>query len=207
MSLKELAVELSFLEDFEDPDMNKEQYATDSEIAAKILWEAGMLGWVKGKSIIDLGAGTGTLGIGCILLGAKRVIFVEKDKQAVKILKRNLAKIKGKYEVHSNISVVCKDIKDVKPSKLDLVVQNPPFGTKNKGTDAFFLEQAMKFAPLIVSMHKGETKAFIDGLLAESHSIVRYNEYSFPLKMTMPNHKKRIHRIRVGCWFLQALTL
>ena len=49
-----------------------------------------MAGNIKGRKVADLGAGTGLLGIGAGLLGASEVLFVEKDENAIKILKQNL---------------------------------------------------------------------------------------------------------------------
>ena len=82
-----LAIQLSKLKVFETAKIKLEQYPTDSEIAADILWNAFMQHDIEGKVIADLGAGTGVLGIGALLLNAKKVCFVEKDKEAVKLLK------------------------------------------------------------------------------------------------------------------------
>src|SRR3989338_11601347 len=92
-----LAIILSKLRQFENPKFLDEQYTTDSEIAAMVLWNAYMSGNIKGKTIAYLGAGTGILGIGALLLGAKKVFFVEKDENAVKILKENLEGTKEAY--------------------------------------------------------------------------------------------------------------
>ena len=73
MTKTQLAVELSRLKTFQKPKMYLEQYPTDSEIAADMLWSADMQGDIEGKVIADLGAGTGILGIGALILGAKGI--------------------------------------------------------------------------------------------------------------------------------------
>src|SRR4030042_3138228 len=47
-------------------------------------------GEVEGKVILDLFAGTGNLGIEALSRGARRAIFVEKGKDALKVIHRNL---------------------------------------------------------------------------------------------------------------------
>ena len=67
-----LARVLSGLKGFDEAKVRLEQYPTDGETAADILWNMYILGDIDGKVIVDLGAGTGILGIGAGLLGAKR---------------------------------------------------------------------------------------------------------------------------------------
>jgi len=73
-----LAIELSNLNVFSKAKVKLEQYPTDSEIAADVLWNAYMKDELKGKTIADLGCGTGILGIGALLLGAKNNIAMNR---------------------------------------------------------------------------------------------------------------------------------
>jgi cobalt-precorrin-6B (C15)-methyltransferase len=43
-----------------------------------------------GAVVYDLGAGTGSVGIECALLGCERVFAVERDPKAVEVLKKNI---------------------------------------------------------------------------------------------------------------------
>src|SRR4030042_1883948 len=45
---------------------------------------------MAGKVVLDLFAGTGNLGIEALSRGAKKVIFVEKERQALGLIRRNL---------------------------------------------------------------------------------------------------------------------
>lgn len=49
---------------------------------------------LEGRRILDLFAGSGQLGIEALSRGAKNAVFVDADKNAVKIIKENLAKTK-----------------------------------------------------------------------------------------------------------------
>ena len=93
-----LAIALSRLEDFSKPKVRQEQYLMDSEIGASMLWNACLLGDIGAKTIADLGCGTGILGIGALLLGAKQVIFVDSDEKALEIAKKNVLKVKINLE-------------------------------------------------------------------------------------------------------------
>ncbi len=46
---------------------------------------------VDGKHVLDLFAGTGNLGIEALSRGATRTVFVEKEKLAIDLIKKNLS--------------------------------------------------------------------------------------------------------------------
>lgn len=47
---------------------------------------------IEGRRILDLFAGSGQLGIEALSRGARSAVFVDSDKNAVKVIKENLAK-------------------------------------------------------------------------------------------------------------------
>ena len=192
MNKKQLAIKLSKLKGFENPKLKLEQYFLDSEIASEMIWIAYLNGDIENKVVADFGAGTGILGYGALLLGAKKVYFVEKDKDVIKIAKEN---IKEKKAIFVN-----KDIKDFN-IKVDTILQNPPFGTKDKHADKLFLEKAIKLGNTIYSLHKITSKGFIKKLVKYSFRI-KIKEISVPLKKTYEFHKKRIYYVECGIWIL-----
>ncbi len=197
-----LGIILSKLHNFENPRFSDEQYTTDSEIAATILWNAFLAGNIKDKIIADLGAGTGILGIGAGLLGAKEVFFVEKDEKTLKILRKNLAEFQ-KILKNCEISVVLSDVKNFS-EPVDVVLQNPPFGIKKKHADRIFLEKAFEIAPIVYSFHKSESTSFLQKFARDHNfSIIWEQKFAFPLKQTMKFHKSCIKRIDVSCYFFK----
>src|SRR4030067_2457017 len=60
-------------------------------------------GEIEGKVILDLFAGTGNLGIEGLSRGARKAIFVEKGKESLKIIHRNLLQC-GLMDKSENIS-------------------------------------------------------------------------------------------------------
>ena len=210
-----LAIVLSRLPSFESPREGLEQYPTDSEIAGEVLWNAAMLGDVKGKRIADLGCGGGVLGLGCLLLGASKVTLVDIDQNALKQAKTNLTKLRSEHLLVKKDDNGSEEGKEVLKEgsaefvvgdvglfkeEADVVVMNPPFGTRKKHADREFLDAAMKIAPVIYSFHKSETLPYLKGFLAQKGwRITHAWNFFFPLKAAMAHHRRRIHRIKVSC--------
>ena len=199
MSKSRLAIVLSGLEGFYEPKVKQEQYLMDSEIGASMLWNAYLLKDIEGKVIADLGCGTGLLGIGSLLLGAKHVFFVDSDEKALETTKNNVSKVKSDGYSFGKPEFICKDIGKLE-LKADVVIQNPPFGTKVKHNDIFFLENALKIAPIVYSFHKSETKGFLHLFSAKKNAKISHIwDFKFPLKATFLFHRRQIHRINVSC--------
>ena len=49
---------------------------------------------IEGSLVLDLYAGTGSFGLECISRGAKKIYFVENDKEALLNLNQNILKLK-----------------------------------------------------------------------------------------------------------------
>ena len=84
-------------------------------------------------SILDLYAGTGSFGLECLSRQAKSVFFIEKEKEAIKILKKNIEKLKVKKNVYIFLDNVFDLIKkrNIFKSKFDLIFCDPPFEDLN----------------------------------------------------------------------------
>ena len=196
MNKKQLAIFLSKLEGFVASDVKLEQYATDSEVAADILWRAFLNGDVEGKKIADFGCGNGILGIGALKLGAKKVYFVEKDSKVLEVLKRNL-------EGFSEYEIFYGDVSEFN-LKVDVVIENPPFGVQVRKADEKFLLKAMEVSKKIYSFHKIESVSFVESVCSNNGFLVKgVIEYDFLLWKTMKFHKKRKYYVKVGCWVLE----
>jgi len=199
---KMLAVELSKLNNFDKIDVALEQYATPSEIAADWIWSAAMKGDIAGKVIVDAACGPGILGCGALLMSADKVIFVDKSKNALRLVKKNVELLEQAYEIKKSESW-CGDITQFEGTA-DVVVQNPPFGTKIKHSDKAFLEKAFAVAPIVYSMHKIETAGFVEAI-ARDHvfRITEVMEYDFGLKQILPWHKSKMYYVKVGLWRME----
>ncbi len=192
---KQLAIALSKLKVFTNPKITLEQYPTDSNTAADILWNAYLLKDIEHKTVADFGAGTGILSIGLAMLDAKKIFAVEKDMDAIAILKENMTEDEPIEIVHGDVTSFSEQV--------DAVFMNPPFGTKQKKADKAFVETAMRCTNTIYYIGKVEAKPFIEAIAKENcYEITHVWEYDMPLKQTMAHHRSRLKRINVACWRL-----
>lgn len=162
MRLRELESELSKVAGFEKPKMELEQYATSGHIAAQLVHRMqDEYGDVEGKTVCDLGCGTGMLSIACALQDAAHVVGVDGDQEALDVADRNI----GDMQLGGLVDVVRADVVQgvaLRDKAFDVVVMNPPFGTKRRGADVAFLRAAVQLASeTVYSLHKTSTRAFI----------------------------------------------
>ncbi|RMF55700.1 methyltransferase domain-containing protein [Candidatus Woesearchaeota archaeon] len=198
-SKSKLAILLSRLKDFERPNVKLEQYSTPSEIAAEVVYRAAELGDIKGKSILDPACGPGFLGIAALLLGAKKVNFLDASKEAIALCRENVRSISKEYNI-GKAEFTLSRIQDFS-GKYDVVVQNPPFGTKIRHHDRDFLIKAFETASVVYSFHKVESRDFLYRISADNNFRITHAWlFDFALPASQKFHKRRIHRIRVGCW-------
>tara|TARA_Y100000310_G_scaffold1020_3_gene1456 strand:+ start:3536 stop:4165 length:630 start_codon:yes stop_codon:yes gene_type:complete len=203
MKKKELALLLSQLEPLSNQEAQLEQYQTEGDIAANFLWDVYMQGNIEEKEVADLGCGNGILGIGALLLGAKKVHFVDSDKKAIQTAKKNKQFIEKNMGIKLNATFTQKDVRTFKKT-VDVVVQNPPFGVQTANADRHFLLAAMQIAPLIYSFHKIESKQFIKALTKDhGFKVIKMTEIRFPLKKTQAYHKKKTYTVQVGIWQIE----
>ena len=169
---------LNALQPFNNPKADLEQYTTHTPIVLD--WMTRAQTDLQGAHVLDLGAGTGVLGIAAGLIGASQVTFLEVDADAIEVLKENTKKLQVPFSIlHSPLkSVPC-----------DVVLTNPPFGTKNRHADKQFVLAACKSAPVVYSMHLAGSEEFIAKVAKETgHELTHIYPYSFMLTNTMPMH-------------------
>ena len=78
------------------------------------------------SNVLDLFAGSGSVGIEALSRGAKKVVFVEKDKNALMFLKNNISHVGAENES----SVIPGDVTrflQSSPPKYDVVFADPPY--------------------------------------------------------------------------------
>ncbi|MBR2695550.1 16S rRNA (guanine(966)-N(2))-methyltransferase RsmD [Candidatus Saccharibacteria bacterium] len=90
-----------------------------------------MLGDISGKTVLDLFAGTGSLGLEALSRGAASATFVEKDYKALECLKDNLKDV-------DNYEVIKGDVYKIKLNKkYDIVFIDPPYDKYNNDISEF----------------------------------------------------------------------
>jgi len=146
----ELEILLSQIKPHPSPKPNLEQYTIPADVAATMLYIAAYsYGDIVGKTVLDLGCGTGRLALGAAFLGAEQVVGVDVDRDAVKVAFENSVKTNLKEKVQW----VTSDI-DAIHGNFDAVLQNPPFGVQKRKADRRFLEKALESGKVVYSLHK-----------------------------------------------------
>jgi 16S rRNA (guanine966-N2)-methyltransferase len=88
---------------------------------------------IKNSMILDLYAGTGSFGLECLSRQASKVCFVEKSKNAIQVLEKNIKKLKliEKAEIVNDdiFKLIIK--KKFFISKFNLIFCDPPFKDKD----------------------------------------------------------------------------
>ena len=192
---KQLEIELSkIIDDFKEPKIKFEQYMTPPEIAAFMIHYAWMKGEIENKKIIDIGAGSGMLGIGAAFLGGN-VTMIEIDKDAFEILKNNVAK------TDHEIGLINKNIFDYDfDEEYDTALINPPFGIKSENKDMDFIVEASKISKHIFSLHDGSESNInnIKSLFEKNNlEIMESLMMDFNLKSTYPWHEEKNKILKV----------
>jgi 16S rRNA (guanine966-N2)-methyltransferase len=81
---------------------------------------------VPGARILDLFAGTGSLGIEALSRGAADVVFVESDRRACDTIRKNLDKTRLKGDVQ-NCDVFSYLDRLALPNSFDIILADPPY--------------------------------------------------------------------------------
>lgn len=89
---------------------------------------------------LDCFAGLGAIGLEALSQGAKKVYFIEKNKQIGKILKKNISlldEVPSTEVYFEDVESACKKIISKKIT-FDLIFADPPYGQKNSFYQSFF---------------------------------------------------------------------
>jgi 16S rRNA (guanine1207-N2)-methyltransferase len=97
----------------------------------------------EGSAVLDLGAGTGILGLAAARDGATRVVLVDANARACALARENAARnhLQG-------VDVLLRaDLEDLPPGPFDLVLANPPYFSDGRIARRFSAEAARALAP------------------------------------------------------------
>ena len=221
MKLKQITMTLSDLTHhvaFPSPNIQLEQYPTSPALAAHLAFAAYNNGDIvpvdssededededspSGSTVLDLGCGTGILGIASIAVGASHVTAFECDASAIEVARANYERM----EMEDMVTFVEGTLSnegigeggDGVPfpnNSFSCVFTNPPFGTKNNsGIDVAFLRAACRIATVAVySFHKTSTREYLLKKITEEWGLEAeiVAEMKFEVKNMYKFHKKK----------------
>lgn len=116
--------------------------------------------YIPGATVLDAFAGSGAIGIEILSRGAKKVIFIEKNPQAAKIIRENLKNlgIDGEIEQYSVASFTT-------PERFDVIIADPPYD-KFDITEVECLVNFLKEDGILVLSHPDDSPD-IEGVSCE----------------------------------------
>ncbi|MUW14488.1 methyltransferase [Halorubrum sp. CBA1125] len=165
---RSLATKLGVVAGFENPRAALEQYPTPPDLAAHVVHLADLHGDIDGKTVADLGAGTGMLALAAALRGPARVIGIELDRDALTTAAGNERRVAASAPVHWIQGDATRLPFDA-PDPVT-VVMNPPFGAQdgNRNADREFLAAASRIAAVSYSVHNAGSREFVEAFAADN---------------------------------------
>ncbi len=199
---KHLAIELSKLQQHPQHSVELEQYSTEGDLASFFVLAIDQLDLLEGKTVVDIGAGNGVLGLGCAMIGASNVVLVEGDQAVVTVANENSLKVMNKHNC-SIETVQCMVGQEAAPEYLevDIVVMNPPWGFQSPRADRPLLEYGFSLQPksmyVLHSQQAGHLKA-----IAKTHGydweVVFESNFRLPPKYS--HQSRKMGETQIKCW-------
>ncbi|WP_229122587.1 METTL5 family protein [Halapricum desulfuricans] len=178
-----LAQQLGVVAGFDDPRAPLEQYRTPPEVAASLIHTADLQGDIEGRTVVDLGCGTGMLALAAALRGPRRVVGVDLDAAPLATARDNERRV----GTTSAVDWVRADATKLPLSVENAtVVMNPPFGAQdgNEHADRAFLETASEIATVSYSIHNEGSQSFVESFAADNGGDVTH---AFAVELDIPH--------------------
>lgn len=192
-SKKELEIFTESIPTFRKPKLKLEQYPTDASIVATAVWDAYMRGLLD--TVLDLGCGTGRFAIAAAAMGARSVLCIDIDPDALDVAREYIKKLK--FEVIDFLAVNTTYLTLAK--RFAVGFQNPPFGIwSTRGLDVAFLKTALRHVDVVYTIHKLTTLDYVRRIVEKWGYKLEVLEKSYlTLKPLFRHHKRRVYRVGV----------
>jgi len=183
---------------FDRPERRVEQVATPPSAAAALLEAAVAAGDLEDREVLDLGCGTGLLAIGAALEGARAVVGVDSDGEAVERARENALRL------GVSVRFVSQEVSTWSEAA-DTVVMNPPFGAQRKRADRPFFERAIALARhAVYAFSSRASRTFIAKSVVDRGARIEVaRPVPWELPRTFPHHRKARVPLDVDLWVLR----
>ena len=149
--------------------------------------------------MLDLGTGTGRLAIGAAILGARDVVGVDRDPEAMQVARQSARRLGVRCRwVESEVSRYDRSA--------ETVMMNPPFGAQRRHADAPFWDRAFTLAGrAIYAFSLADSRTFIARRAVERGArIDATRPIRWELPATFPHHRKPRVSLPVDLWVLRT---
>jgi putative methylase len=192
-----LETQLAVVAGFENPRVSLEQYPTPPGLAAHVVHVADLNGDVEGRTVVDLGTGTGMLALGAALRGAARVVGVDVDRAALSTARENRVSVGTTTPIHWVQADATRS--PIRTTERTTVVMNPPFGAQrgHEHADRAFLATAASLADVSYSIHNDGSREFVEAFAADNGGEVTHAfEATFDLERQFDFHEEERTQLR-----------
>jgi putative methylase len=185
MRQRQLEILLERVRPFPSPKAEMEQYSLPAPAAAALLH-------------FDLGCGTGILAIGAKLLGARRAVGVDRDREALAVARENAGALGVEVEwVEADVAAL-----DPAAHRADTVLMNPPFGAQRRGADRPFLRLALKLAPVAYGFGNRGSEEFVKRFISPAR-LTATMSIDIPLKRSFAWHREESRDQRIELYRME----
>ena len=189
-SKRELEGQLAVVAGFDRPRAALEQYPTPPSLAAHVVHLADLQGDIEGRTVVDLGAGTGMFALGAALRAPARVVAVELDRNPLETAVENRRRVGTTSVIHwVQADATRLPLRIAEPVT---VVMNPPFGAQagHEGADRAFLETVAELASVSYSVHNAGSQSFVEAFAADNGGRVTHAfSAAFDLENQFSHHE------------------
>ncbi len=121
--------------------------------------------WVEDARVLDLYAGSGAMGLEALSRGAASAVFVESDPEALRVIERNLDKLRltGARVVKLNSTAALMQESST-GRKYDLVLVDPPYDMTNYDALSRYLSDVLAEDGLLVLETAAKVEPELSGL-------------------------------------------
>lgn len=121
--------------------------------------------WIEGARVLDLYAGSGAMGLEALSRGAQTAVFAEADPDAVRVIERNLDKLRLTRATVLRVGATTALAQEAAAGrKYDLVLADPPYAMTDFSALARWLPRVLADDGLLVLESAAKTEPELPGL-------------------------------------------
>lgn len=170
-----------------------EQYFTPEDVAAEFADWINSNCNIKGKTVTELGCGTGMITKALLRHDPKSVVALDVDKDV-------LIHFQNDYVIFpDNVTLIHTDVENY-DGECDIIVSNPPFGNVKHGILPVFVNKALTYANHIFFLVSTRSLKALVACVPKDFAILLSTEFSFEIPKMYAHHSKEIEKI--NCVFV-----
>ena len=135
---------------------------------------------IEGRKVLDLFAGTGQMGIEALSRGSDEAIFVDKSKDAIKLINENLQKVRLSEKASVFQADYLDFIKRNQSRAFDIIILDPPYAKKMYAPALSAMLDAALIKPTTIIVCESGADEIFDGneALKGRFNIEKQSKYS-----------------------------